>query len=341
MKQKSLSLLILITTFSIDAQTLGAGDIAFIGYNTDGVDGWSFITLNDIPAGEQIYFTDQGLVNDNTWISNSEDHMVYTAPAGGVSCGTIITINDTGTSGVFTIDGPGTIGNASNGTFALSAGDQMLAYQSASGIPAAPNLATFISGVHGDDGDGTPTCQDPITGWSLNTGCSTGVSKSSIPPGLTNGVDCISLFPVTGLELDNAKYNGTLTGDINTLRAAINDRNNWIFDDGTPYPIQPANYPVPNVDCSLLSTDDVSLDNNISLFPNPTTSGTITLKNTTQTTLNSLVIMNITGQVMITLDISETVNERTIDVSNLSSGIYLVQITSEGDQVATKKLIIQ
>ena len=76
MKQKLLSLLILITTFSINAQTLGAGDIAFIGYNTDGVDGWSFITLNDIPAGEQIYFTDQGIVNDNTWQPSSR-HINY------------------------------------------------------------------------------------------------------------------------------------------------------------------------------------------------------------------------------------------------------------------------
>ena len=39
---------------------LNAGDIAFIGINTDTPDGFAIITLTDIPAGEVVNFTDTG-----------------------------------------------------------------------------------------------------------------------------------------------------------------------------------------------------------------------------------------------------------------------------------------
>ena len=49
--QKLLLTLLLITScfgYNLNSQSLAAGDIAFVGYNTDNPDGFAFITLTDI-----------------------------------------------------------------------------------------------------------------------------------------------------------------------------------------------------------------------------------------------------------------------------------------------------
>ncbi|WP_431242794.1 hypothetical protein ACQ9BO_24145 [Flavobacterium sp. P21] len=138
------------------AQTLATGDIAFIGFNIGGPDGFSFIALKNIPAGEIIYFTEEGLYSGG-WVNSFEPHIKWTVPP-GVTCGKIISVIESATPNVFTVTG----GSASDfvinpeGTaynFNLSAGDQMLAYQSANNSmrPAiSPSTITFIAGIHGD-----------------------------------------------------------------------------------------------------------------------------------------------------------------------------------------------
>ncbi len=253
MKKFIFALLILLVGFTAKTQ-LVAGDIAFIGINEDSpIDGFTIITLNSIPGSQQIYFTDQGISSATAWIGNTEDHWRFTAPAAGIPCGTIISFTEnvadiitiTGVSGATMVHLGGT------GLFNLSAGEQMIAYTSAvAGIPATLADATFIAAIHTDDGNGSPTCLDAITGWSSDGGCiGTSVNRSLVPPGLTNGLNCVSLYPTIGAELDNSKYNGTLTGTSITLRAAINNRANWIGDDGANYNISPGGYAVPSVTC--------------------------------------------------------------------------------------------
>ncbi len=58
-----------------------------------------------------------------------------------------------------------------------------------------------------------------------------------------------------GPEIDNAKYNGTLTGTSTALRAAINNNANWITNDGPPFDLTPTNYPSPSVTCAAPCTD--------------------------------------------------------------------------------------
>jgi len=74
---------------------LNAGDIAFIGYITNEDDGFTFITLTDIPAGEVIHFTDKGWDTlTSSWYTNTEDDLTWTSPAGGIPCGTIIEVSE-------------------------------------------------------------------------------------------------------------------------------------------------------------------------------------------------------------------------------------------------------
>ncbi|WP_075342548.1 beta strand repeat-containing protein [Tenacibaculum agarivorans] len=223
---------------------LAAGDIAIIGYNTDSPDGFSFITLTDIPASEVIFFTEQGWSDiTNTWVGNTEPHFQYTAPAGGLSCGTIVSIIET-TTDSFAITGGGSISLVTlAGTgFNLSGGDQILIYQAATAKPASAADITFITALNGDISLDTD-------GWNSNL-TSTSTTRSSLPPGLTNGTNAVGLFPPGTTERNNAKYTGTLTGNSSALSISINNRNNWSVNDGTNLGITPSDYSGVSVTCS-------------------------------------------------------------------------------------------
>jgi hypothetical protein len=259
MKTNRLLLILFILIGSSGFGQLAIGDIAFIGYNTDSGPGpstdhsFSFITLTDIPGSEVIFFTEEGWNDDAvSWAGTSEGHIEWTAPGGGISCGTIIYITESG-SDVFTVTGGGTATLESGSGWNLSGGDQVLAYQAATAEPAT--TPTFISGINGDDGNGSPVSLDPITNWNDPGTGPLGTAKSGLPFGLTNGTDCVSLFIAVFTEQDNAKYNGTLTGTSTALRALINDRTNWIFDNGTAYNITPGGYTAPSVTCVAPCTD--------------------------------------------------------------------------------------
>jgi len=253
MKQKLLLFFIFLCTLltlpKANAQALGAGDIALIGYNTSPLDGFSFITLKDIPASTVIYFTEQGW-GATTWVTGStETHLQWTVPA-FTPAGTIVSVMETAAD-TFTVTGTSGIGLASGFTsFNLSAGDQILVYTSASGPkPVSPNMPTFLGGVNGDYNSAD---YDATTHWNLST--TSGGPSSAIPLGLTNGQNCVALFPAPGPEIANSKYNGTLTGTVADLLLKINDYNNWIHDASTNYAITPASYPTPAVTTTVLAT---------------------------------------------------------------------------------------
>ena len=113
---------------------MAAGDIAFIGYNTNGLDGFAFIALTDLPAGQTLYLTEQGWDGDE-WMSNStEVHLAYVIPS-GITCGKIISVVET-TADVFTVTGGGSVTIAQGSNLSLSGGDQIIAYQSPTNTPA-------------------------------------------------------------------------------------------------------------------------------------------------------------------------------------------------------------
>ena len=92
----SFKLLVLFVGLKLSlAAQLAAGDIAFIGYDTDAPDGFSFIVLKDIPSSEPIYFTDEGWIDaTQSWVDSYESHLLYTTPNGGLTCGTIVSISE-------------------------------------------------------------------------------------------------------------------------------------------------------------------------------------------------------------------------------------------------------
>lgn len=82
---------------------------------------------------------------------------------------------------------------------------------------------------------------------------------------------------------------------------------------------------------------------NLSIFPNPSSDNfTVYLNSNSHIEQAQLSILDISGRLVQTEEISFNQNSfrKTIDVSNLQSGIYLVQVLS-GKEKITKKLIIQ
>ena len=79
-------------------------------------------------------------------------------------------------------------------------------------------------------------------------------------------------------------------------------------------------------------------DNNISgltMYPNPLKGNTLFITSTANAEMN-VKIYNVLGKEVL----STKVNNTSVDVSNLASGVYIVKVTEEG-KTATRKLVIQ
>ena len=242
---------LLLTGQGAKAQTLARGDIAFVRVNESTIDGFSFVALVTIPAGTQIYFTDNSWGN-NGW-TNAEAHFLYTAPAAGLNPGTVVHCDET-SANTFTVTGGGgtlIFQDTGTGGFSIAGGDQIIAYQSTTGVkPAVPN---FIAAINTDDGGGVQMSTPPYTvyandatgwvtdaNWALSSGSSS--QGSTLPNDLTNGTDAVGMFPQSGAyvnsEQDNMHYDcskGT-NGTKAALLALINNRANWVFNANTDFP---------------------------------------------------------------------------------------------------------
>lgn len=113
----------------------------------------------------------------------------------------------------------------------------------------------------------------------------------------------------------------------------------WIFsgidaNDGETSNSTAANpWPIGTYERNLSIVDNFS--NGFNLYPNPTSIGVVTIQTKTNQPLQVSVFDVLGKQV-----ISKTVLDNTLNVSNLKSGIYLVQVTQEGS-TSTKKLVIK
>ncbi|MDO7874290.1 hypothetical protein Q5H93_06060 [Hymenobacter sp. ASUV-10] len=73
--------------------TLHPGDVALLGYNATDPDDFAFTPLVNLEAGTQLKFTDNGW-QPGGGFRLTEGICTYTAPAGGVPRGTIISLRN-------------------------------------------------------------------------------------------------------------------------------------------------------------------------------------------------------------------------------------------------------
>ena len=89
--------------------------------------------------------------------------------------------------------------------------------------------------------------------------------------------------------------------------------------------------------CATLSSENFITTNNISIYPNPTSNGSFSISSSVE--LSSITIYNVNGQIIQEINNPTTISSDIYNVSNLSTGFYLVQLASENGSV-TKKVIV-
>jgi hypothetical protein len=315
------SLAVLVIIFNIQtfkAQSLIAGDIAFIGMNTDTKEGFSFISLVDIPGNEKIFFSDRSIIDMGRYISNVEGTFLFTAPTEGIPLGTIVSFKEN-TTNIYTITGvTGANIDIIEGIANLVAGDQIYAYQTANNLKSdVPSDATFIAGIMSDYDQ---ECIHTTNRWTMSS-CVSNTSECMIPPGLTNGLDCVSISLSNTLS-ENMKYIGSLDGDVMAIRLLINNVANWESNTSTVLDISAAGYETPSIDSSghVLSNTEHELETNVKIYPNPS-KNTLNIEGITKDTKYK--IFNILGNKIMEgkFNILNTIN-----ISELSQGMYFIKL---------------
>lgn len=193
---------------------LSAGQIAFVAYNADGTDSFSFVVLGDIAAGEVVNFTDNGWTAAGAF-RTGEGTIAWTAPAGGVTAGTVVTLTATTAS-------VGSLTTITSGFDFTAAGDGVIAFQ---GTVASP---TMIAALNNEG-----------TTWQADA---TSSSTSALPTGLVDGETAIAIN-----EIDNTAYNGPTTGNLAYLRAALMDLANWGLRSDTTQQSGPPSFTIQDV----------------------------------------------------------------------------------------------
>lgn len=86
---------------------------------------------------------------------------------------------------------------------------------------------------------------------------------------------------------------------------------------------------------NVLSSASLNSISGLTMYPNPLSGNTLFITSTANAEMN-VKIYNVLGKEVL----STKVNNTTVDVSNLASGVYMVKITEEGN-TATRKLVIK
>ncbi len=250
MNFKLLVILSLFITISINVElnaqtTLNAGDIVILAINGD-TDatygrGFSFMPLVHLEAGTEIYFTDYGWSDVAGAFINStaisDVFVKYTAPAGGVSAGTVIRNATNSTTnfafyfayGISTYDYVNIVG--------VSASDEVLAFQGSIASPTFLFAATYVSTAV------------VASGWATGVAATGGTNGvGSALPGTGNASVADLIDDLTALSFnqaatanDNCAYTGpTTAATMAEWRNRVSNYTNWTFNDAISIPTPPA-----------------------------------------------------------------------------------------------------
>ena len=217
----SMSALAAIASVPSQASALAIGDISVLGFNSNAPDSFAFVPWVNLAGGTTIKFTDNGFLSSaaSTATDNGrggENFATWTAPAGGLTAGTIVTLTDNNTTP--TTGGTPNLGTMTGNLSGISSsGDQIFAYDGGTGNAYGTNAnpSTFT---------GNPLFILNTASAFLTTG-TVSSNTSYLPSDLnvTNG----------NIAFTTNTTRGQFTGSRNTLstfaayRTAVNTASNW------------------------------------------------------------------------------------------------------------------
>lgn len=191
----------LLTSIGLMAQS--AGDIAVIGFNADGNDDLAIVALAELPANRTIY------IRDDEWGGTAfrdsiESSYAWSTGASPIPAGTVVVFSDISTTVTVNVGTVTVVGTNNRGT---SASDEAIFFY----------LGTNVN---------TPTTFLHV----VSNGTVAGAIGTLDGTGLVEGTTALLLRA----GIDIGQYKGARTGSgKNGYLTAINDLNNWDFQDGT------------------------------------------------------------------------------------------------------------
>ena len=216
-----------------EPNSLNAGDIAIIGFNSDiSPDEMAIVTLAEIPAGTTIYISDYGWNGSSLETSSSIDGIITWETTANVEAGTVIKIEVSAPAGAPIIGGTlsdyGTVsasGWTNINSAVVSGGDNWFIYQGNTSTVPTNWIFGFANWSASSSNPG-----EWMTGGSISS------TTSYLPSGLVNGTNAIALTTTT-YHRDNMVYTGIQSGSKTTLLSSICTIENWIGDENSPYDI--------------------------------------------------------------------------------------------------------
>lgn len=195
---------------------LGPGSIAFVGFNADGNDGFAFIVIDPIAAGEVIRFS------DNEWngqeigaggaFNTGEGGLSWTNGGSELAAGTIVEILNTSSATTRSVN----IGSISSGNLALGNSDEAI-YAFVGTSESAPTA--FLTAVTNANGGFTTATGSGLLG---GTGLTAGATALVLP--LTDGAD-VAVF--------NQLLGGTSFASRNAALLAFNTTAHFVAQSGS------------------------------------------------------------------------------------------------------------
>ena len=152
-----------------------------------------------------------------------------------------------------------------------------------------------------------------------------------------DNLDDVMHFSLSPLEQQRvlSSENITAANSIQGRSTSINPCPNPV---NPPDPDFPTSITTNSSTCNL-SIDEDQLDTAISVFPNPA-NGQFQIKNTSFINLEKAVIYDISGREISSYDLKNTSRTKTINMFNVSSGVYFVNIFSERAMI-TRKVVLK
>ncbi len=160
---------------------------------------------------------------------------------------------------------------------------------------------------------------------------------------LGNTDDEIILKCSNGVEIDRVAYDNGInfpnpTGASMELRITAYhfiDNDNGANWDVAVTPFGDGDFGTPGRVNSTLSTNNINIEKRLAMYPNPTTANQVTIESPNQSTMD-ITVYDILGKPIL----NKVVTNNHLDISSLTSGIYLISI-KQGSASTTRKLIVK
>lgn len=335
----TLILLSLSLGISLNAQTvLQEGDIMFVGYDSVGTDRCAFITLVDLAENTTFSWTNIGWTGSAFRSTVSTDEVkTWSTGSNTYPAGTIFEYEANNIRGrMRTYSGSGlavagtSVTDNFGGKFSMNGQETLYVWQN-DGVYAMPSTDSNGSW-------GRWICAMTTTNGGFST---SGINNNSgrLPGALSLGASAVNLDPTGNTAPKGAVYVGFIEGsDIDAgLPAFLGDSSQWEIEvpdtgvvNGWSFWEYSNSGSIGIANPSLSINDSLELGSFASVYPNPVKDIlNVSLKNNAN--LSKLELFSMTGRLV------KYTNTNTLNMNDLSSGLYLLNIVSDAGTI-TKKI---